>query len=119
MFYYCVVNGLLERPPAGTRIAKLPVILEKNDREIVFSHSGEVDTASLHDLADACVLESLDDEIAVMRILIRRLLLHDPDNFDGIFKAMHLLVRMLKANKTLHSTCRRLNKQKVIDTYEG
>jgi len=94
-----------ERPPAGDlKIAKLPVILEKNDREIVFSYSGMVDTASLQDLAAARELKNLDDEIAVMRLLIKRLLCNDPDNFAGLFKALRLLVRMLKVNRSLPSS---------------
>ena len=103
--------GLLERPPAGDlEIAKLPVILEKNAREIVFPYSGMADTASPQDLAAARELKSLDDEIAVMRLLIKGLLCNDPDNFEGLFKALRLLVRMLKVNQTLHSA-RRLNKK--------
>jgi len=87
--------------PSGLEIGKSPVILAENDREIVFSYSGMVDTVSRQDVAAASELKALDDEIAITRILIRRLLQNDPDNFKGLVRAIKLLVRMINVNRSL------------------
>jgi len=87
--------------PSGFEFRHCPVILSENDREIVFSYSGMVDTVSQQDFAAASELKALDDEIAITRILIRRLLQNDPDNFNGLVRAIKLLVRMINVNRSL------------------
>jgi hypothetical protein len=46
-------------------------------------------------LAGAAAAEGLTDEVAMLRLLVRRHLAQQPENFDQTIKALHLLVRMV------------------------
>jgi hypothetical protein len=52
-------------------------------------------------LAAAARAEGLDDEVAVLRVLLRRHLTEHPENVELMFKGMHLLVRMVTAQHGL------------------
>lgn len=54
-------------------------------------------------LAAAARTEGLNDEVAVVRVLLRRHLAEHPENLELVLKGMHLLVRMVTAQHGLSS----------------
>jgi hypothetical protein len=60
--------------------------------------TAEVDPAML---ATAARAEGLDDEVAIVRVLLGRHLAEHPENLELTIKGMHLLVRMVTAQHQL------------------
>lgn len=60
--------------------------------------TAEVDPAML---AAAARAEGLDDEVAIVRVLLGRHLAEHPENLELTIKGMHLLVRMVTAQHQL------------------
>jgi hypothetical protein len=60
--------------------------------------TAEVDPAML---AAAARAEGLDDEVAIVRVLLGRHLADHPENLELTIKGMHLLVRMVTAQHQL------------------
>lgn len=48
-------------------------------------------------------IDGLADEVAALRLLLRRQLTEEPENIERIFKGLHLLVRMVSAQFALSS----------------
>lgn len=90
--------------PSGLEIGRLPVLLSKDDRKIVYSYSGMVDTVDKEDFAVARDLQGLDEDIALLRVFIGRLLQNDPYNFTCLLKALEVLAAMIELQNEIEIT---------------
>ena len=65
-------------------------------------YQGVLETATTADLAAAATTEGLDDEIALLRLLIRRELAANPDDLRLALQGLTLLVRAVVARYRLN-----------------
>jgi len=59
-------------------------------------YSRVLDEAEKLDFALACGVEGIDDEIALLRVKIKSILAHDPDNVRLIMQATNALARLVR-----------------------
>ncbi|HJX11969.1 MAG TPA: hypothetical protein VJ377_00415 [Dehalococcoidales bacterium] len=64
-------------------------------------YSRVLDESEQLDFAQATCVEGIDDEIALLRVKIKSLVAHDPDNIDLIMKAINTLARMVSTKYNL------------------
>jgi hypothetical protein len=79
------------RTPAAARPRRRPANL----------YQSVVDNVAPGALAAAARVEGLDDEVALVRVLLQRALAEHPENLELLIKGMHLLVRMVVAQYNL------------------
>lgn len=88
--------------PEGTRKS----VLRKRATRSTGFYGKALDEADRDDLADAAQVEGLDDEVAVLRLMLRHLLQEHPDEFKLQLDTVDMLV------KTLHARYQLSNEQK-------
>jgi hypothetical protein len=59
-------------------------------------YSDVLDESQQHDYELAIKVEGIDDEIALMRVKIKAIVEHDPDNTKLIIQAINTLVRLVR-----------------------
>jgi len=64
-------------------------------------YSRVLDEAEQRDFERATGVEGFDDEIALLRVKIKSLVAHDPDNIALIMQAINTLARMVSARYSL------------------
>jgi hypothetical protein len=64
-------------------------------------YRGALDAAEQADLEAAAMTEGLDDEVALLRLLVRRELAERPENLRLVLQGMTLLVRAVAARYRL------------------
>jgi hypothetical protein len=69
----------------------------RHQQRAALLYQSALDAVDPRVLVAAETAEGLADEVAVVRLLLRRQLEQDPDNLELTLKAMHLLVRMVMA----------------------
>lgn len=67
----------------------------KRSRNIFYSPS--VSEEERAELPEAMTVEGLDEEIALLRVRVRKLIKKDPENTKALFRGMGLLVRAVRA----------------------
>ena len=65
-------------------------------------YSKVLDEAEQLDFMLATGVEGIDDEVALLRVKIKSLVAHDPDNIALICKAINTLARVVGAKYNLH-----------------
>jgi hypothetical protein len=88
------------RMPEGTERKRGAPRGNQNARKHGF-YSRVLDESEQLDFALATGVEGIDDEIALLRVKIKSLVAHDPDNIDLIMKAINTLARMLSTKYNL------------------
>lgn len=78
-----------------------PLLLSGNDRRIEFSYNGLVDTVSRDEFASACSQQGIDIEIALLRVIIKRLLKNDPANLPALLQALQVLALLIEVRNRI------------------
>ncbi len=85
----------------GTRAGRTRA--SRTSRKGAGFYAGALDAADRQDLADAAAVRGIDQEIAVLRLRLRRLLSDHPEDFALAVRSIELLVRAVGAAGKLSS----------------
>jgi hypothetical protein len=75
-------------------------------------YAGSLDAAEQAQLGEALAMDGLDEELALLRVRLRRVLEEQPEDTDFLLKGIGLLARLL-------ATRHRLSKEAEDDLYQN
>jgi len=78
-------------------------------------YSRVLDEAERLDFERATNVEGLDDEIALLRVKIKSLLAHDPENIKLIMQATNTLVRLVRTRYNISRDDRKGLKEAIVN----
>jgi hypothetical protein len=78
-------------------------------------YSRVLDEAERLDFEQATDVEGLDDEIALLRVKIKSLLAHDPENIRLIMQAANTLVRLVRTRYNISQDDKKGLKEAIVN----
>jgi hypothetical protein len=78
-------------------------------------YSKVLDEAEQFDFESATTVEGIDDEIALLRVKIKSLLAHDPENIKLIMQATNALARLLRTRYSINKEDKRGLKEAIAN----
>jgi hypothetical protein len=78
-------------------------------------YSRVLDEAERLDFEQATDVEGLDDEIALLRVKIKSLLAHDPENIRLIMQATNTLVRLVRTRYNISQDDKKGLKEAIVN----